>query len=103
MVAELLVQRIELLARSRAHDAGEAEVAPFPARPHLHGRWIELRSVLDHNFGHRLGEARLLAAHHLDGEITGERQRQAVGDYRHAGLPLRPAATRAGPPASLCA
>src|SRR3954469_9129993 len=88
MVAELLVQRVELLARSGAHDAGHAEVTALAARPHFHRARIEVRGVLEHDLGHGLCETRLLAAHHLDREIARERQQGTVGDYGHySGLP----------------
>src|SRR5712664_3867598 len=103
MVAELLVERVELLARGRTHNAGDAEIAPLAARAHLDGRRIEVRSVLHDDLGHGLGEPRLFWAHHLDREIARERERRAVGDYGHARQPFRRAATRAGPRASPCA
>src|SRR5690348_10082422 len=97
MVAELLVERVELLARRGAHHAGHAEIAPLPARSHAYGRRIEVGNVLAHYVGDRLREARLLAAHDLDGKVAGKGERRAVGVHGHA--ELRPAFRPTGTPA----
>src|SRR5260221_8096023 len=83
MVAQLLVEGVELLPRSGAHDAGDAEVAVLAAGAHLHRCRVEIRCVPQHHVHHFLREARLLASHHLDGEVTGEGERRAF-DHRYA-------------------
>src|SRR5688572_2740950 len=79
MVAQVLIEAVELLARRGAHHAGHAEVAALAARPHLDGRRIEVGRVPQHHVGDRLGEAGLFAAHDLDGKVAGEGERRAFG------------------------
>src|SRR5204863_9349245 len=83
MVAQLLVEGVELLARGCAHHAGDAQVASLPAGTHLHRCRVEIRSVPQHHVHHFLSEARLLATHDLDGEVAGEGERRAL-DHRYA-------------------
>src|SRR5258706_5253517 len=83
MVAQLLVQGVELLARSRAQHAGDTQVAPLPARAHLHRRGVEIRRVPEHHVHHFLRKARLLATHDLDGKVAGEGEQRAF-DHRYA-------------------
>src|SRR4051812_47728583 len=84
MVAELLVERVELLARGGAHDTGDAQVGALAARAHFDRGGIEIPRVLEHDADHDLREARFLAAHDLDREIAGERERGAACFLRHA-------------------
>src|ERR1700674_3857251 len=96
MVAQLLVERVELPARARAHDAGEAEVLSLAARAHLDRGGLEIRSMLEHDCAHRLREPRLLAAHDLDGKVAGKR-----GWRIFLGHPQRGYAYTASPPLSM--
>src|ERR1043165_8690318 len=78
MVAQFLVDGVELLARGRAHDAGDAEVGAFLARPHLDAAGVEVRRVLADDLHDGLRESRTLAPHHLDREIARKRKRRAA-------------------------
>src|SRR4051812_11313091 len=75
MVAQLPVERVELLARPGLNDAGDAQVFSLPAGAHLDGLGEEVGRVPENDFHDRLGEARLLAAHHLDGKVAGKSER----------------------------
>ena len=70
MVAQLAVQRIELIARLRVHGDREPEVGSLPAGAHLHRRRIEVGRVAQDDFHHLLREAGLLASHDLDREAA---------------------------------
>src|SRR5580765_7553077 len=83
MVAQLLIEGVELLARRGAHDAGDAEVAVLAAGAHFHRRRIEIRCVPQDDVHNFLGESLLLAAQDLDGEVAGEGERRALG-HRYA-------------------
>src|SRR5512134_735903 len=96
MVAKLLVERIELLARGGAHGAGDAEVLALAAGAHFDGRGIEIGGVLAHDAGHRVDEARLLAAHDLDREVAGEGEGRAVSHHRHGRILSNPHLYRQG-------
>src|SRR5690349_22676522 len=85
MVAKLLVERIELLARGGTQDAGDAEIPPLAAWPHRDRGRVEIRRMPANDVGNRLREARLLAAHHLDGKVARERERRAVGEHAASG------------------
>src|SRR5258706_3973621 len=91
MVAQLLIERVELLARGGADYEGDAQVAPLAARAQLDARRIEVGRVLVDDVHHRLREPGLLAAHHLDGEIAGESERRSLGHYADSAsrLPAR--------------
>src|SRR6185436_19938210 len=82
MVAQLLVERIELLARSCAHDAGDAQVGALAARPHLDRGSVEIRRVPEDDADHHLREARPFAAHDLDRKIAWEGERRAAFGLR---------------------
>src|SRR5687767_12464282 len=90
MIAKLLVERVELLARGGAYHAGDAEVLSLPAGAHLHGGGIEVRRVLAHDAGDRVDEARLLTAHHLDREVAGKGEGRAVSYDRHGNILSNP-------------
>src|SRR5690348_10621748 len=103
MVAQLLVQGVELLARGRAHYAGDAEIAALAAGTHLDTRRIEVRSMLAHDIRDCLRESGLLASHDLDREIARERERRAIGEHSHQHTPFRRKRTPGDLRASPCA
>ncbi len=71
MVAQVLVQRVQMSSRGGAHDAGEADIARPAAAFHLHRARLEIRVVAHHDFHYRLREALLRLAEHLDRKIAG--------------------------------
>src|SRR5258706_7332740 len=81
MVAQLLIERVELLARGGADYAGDAQVAPLAARAQLDARRIEVGRVLVDDVHHRLRDPGLLAAHHLDGDIARGSDRRSLRAY----------------------
>src|SRR5262245_8984637 len=89
MVAELAIERIELLPRGRTDREREREVGRLAARAHLERRRVEVRRVALHDVDDGLREARLPPAEHLDreiGRVGEERRRFRVG---HASSALR--------------
>src|SRR5262245_12801050 len=78
MVAQLLVEGVELLSRGGPHHAGDAQVLALAAGAHLDRGGVEVGGVLAHDAGDRMDEAWLLAAHHLDREIAGKGERRAI-------------------------
>src|ERR1043165_6571386 len=84
MVAELLVERVELLARGGAHYAGDAEVIALPAGPHLDGAGVEVGRVPVDDVDDSLRESGALASHHLDREIAGKSEERSALCLRDA-------------------
>src|SRR6185436_20073047 len=83
MVAQLLVEGVELLAGGGAHHAGDAEIAALAAGAHFHRLGIEVGGVPQNHIHHFLGKSLLLAAHDHDGEVAGEGERRGLG-HRYA-------------------
>src|SRR5258706_8857867 len=82
MVAQFLVEGVELLARRRAHDAGDAQVLSLAAGAHLDRFRLEVRRMPENDLHDGLREARLLATHHLDGEVARKSERGAGLGHR---------------------
>ena len=71
MVAQFLIQRIELLAGGGVDGAGQAELAGVPAGAHFHRGRLEAGVMAHDDLHHRLGEARLLQPEYLQRELAG--------------------------------
>src|SRR5687767_14838418 len=99
MVAKLLVEGVELLARGGAHHAGHAQILALAAGTHLHRGGVEIRGVLAHDAGHRVDEARLLAAHDLDRKVAGKGEGRALCYDWHGDISVRATPPRACRPA----
>src|SRR6266849_6010662 len=82
MIAQFPVQLVELLARDRAHVAGERKVLPLAAGAHSERRRVEIWSVALHHLDHRLRKPGLRLSHDLDGEIAGEGENERIV-FRH--------------------
>src|SRR5258708_9330727 len=63
MIAQFPVQVVELLARNRAHVAGERKIFPRAARAHLERSRVEIVRVVPDYLDHRLREPGLRLSH----------------------------------------
>src|SRR5512146_390322 len=71
VVAQFLVERVELFARSGAYGAGQADVARVLAGAHLHAGGCEAGIVLGDDLQHGLREASLLLPEYLQRKVAG--------------------------------